>query len=294
MTPFELAEPSSIREALSLLEPADPAVRAIGGGTALMLMMKPGLFKPRRLVSLRRIGGELSAFRIGGDGTLRIGAMTRLAALERSADLASAFAVITETLRTLSSRRVRNVATIGGHLAHADPHTDLPPVLIALDAIIEIAGPIGQRRLPAEALATGYLETSLKGNELITAVTVPPLGRKRAIYVKCTTRAADDWPALGIAVALEAEDRIIRRARVVVSAATEKPVRLTEAEAILLGRPINEAGLREAGRAAASQAVIVSDMQGSAAYKRHLLEVHLVRALGRLLNGGAKSGALGS
>lgn len=282
MIPFELREPDSLREALALLDPDDPAVRAIGGGTALMLMMKPGFFRPRRLVSLRRIG-ELSAFRVNGDRGLRIGAMTRLSALERSGDVAAGFPVIAETLRTLSNRRVRNVATVGGHLAHADPHTDLPPVLVALGATIEIAGPDGARQLPAEALATGYLETALKGNELITAVEVPALRGTRAAYTKCTTRAADDWPALGIAVALQADGRSVREARLVVSAATEKPVRLTEAEAILRGRTADDTALREAGQAAARQAPIVTDAQGSAAYKRHLLEVHLVRTLKRVL-----------
>src|SRR4029079_6259990 len=131
MTPFELAEPRSISEALALLDANDPSIRAMGGGTALMLMMKPGFPKPKRLVSLHRIA-ELAAFRVGPDGSLRIGAMTRLSALERSAEVAKAFPVIAHTLRTRSTRRVRNVAPIGGHIAHADPHTDLPPVLIAL------------------------------------------------------------------------------------------------------------------------------------------------------------------
>jgi carbon-monoxide dehydrogenase medium subunit len=222
---------------------------------------------------------------------LRIGAMTRLSALERSAEVAKAFPVIAHTLRTLSNRRVRNVATIGGHIAHADPHTDLPPVLVALDAAIEIAGPSGQRTIPAEQLATGYLETTLKGNELITAIAIPAAGRKRATYVKCTTRAADDWPALGIAVALEGEGRAIRQARVVVSAATEKPVRLSGVEAILQGGAMTDASLREATGVAAAEADITTDMQGTAAYKRHLLEIHLNRAIGSLLNGGGRRGA---
>jgi len=288
MTPFELAEPRTLSEALALLDPNDTSVRALGGGTALMLMMKPGFLKPKRLVSLGKIG-DLSAFRLSPDGSLRIGAMTRLAALERSAEVAKAFPVIAHTLRTLSNRRVRNVATIGGHVAHADPHTDLPPVLIALDATIEIAGPAGQRKIPAEALATGYLETSLKSNELVTAIAIPPQGGKRSIYVKVTTRAADDWPALGIAISLDAQDRTVKTARIVVSAATEKPTRLASAEALLNGRQASDASIREAARAAAAEAAIVTDMQGSAAYKRHLLEVHLNRALGGLL--GARRGA---
>src|ERR1700741_2644211 len=113
MTPFELIEPTSLREAIALLDPDDPTVRPIAGGTALMLMMKAGVFRPARLVSLRALH-ELSALATQGDGSLKIGAMTPLAVLERSAQVRAHAPVITRTLRTLSNVRVRNVATVGG------------------------------------------------------------------------------------------------------------------------------------------------------------------------------------
>src|SRR6476661_10835112 len=117
MTPFELAEPASLREALALLDPDDSTVRPIAGGTALMLMMKAGVFRPKRLVSLGKVKGLISIEVANGE--LKIGAMTPLAALERSAAVKSHAPVITKTLRTLSNVRVRNVATVGGSLAHA-------------------------------------------------------------------------------------------------------------------------------------------------------------------------------
>ena len=129
MTPFELAEPRTLREALTLLDPDDAAVRPISGGTAVMLMMKAGVLRPRRLVSLRAIDGGLAGIGLEANGELRIGAMTPLAELERAETVRRGWPVIAQTLRTLSNVRVRNVATIGGHLAHADPHQDLPPVL---------------------------------------------------------------------------------------------------------------------------------------------------------------------
>src|SRR5215469_6065228 len=144
MTPFALDEPASLAEAIKLLDPQDPAVRPIAGGTALMLMMKAGVFRPTRLVSLRGVG-ELAAITPLADGVLRIGAMTQLSVLERSPIVRAHAPVITRALRTLSNVRVRNVATLGGHLAHAAPHMDLPPVLIALGAHIEVAGPDGVR-----------------------------------------------------------------------------------------------------------------------------------------------------
>ena len=147
MIPFELAEPASLAEAINLLDPDDASVRPIAGGTALMLMMKAGVFRPAKLVSLRAIR-ELCAIETQVDGALEIGAMTPLSVLERSAAVRAHAPVITQTLRTLSNVRVCNVATLGGHLAHADPHMDLPPVLIALGAHIAVAGPGGERTLP--------------------------------------------------------------------------------------------------------------------------------------------------
>ena len=143
MVPFELAEPESLVEAVAMLDPEDSSVRPIAGGTALMLMMKSGLYRPRRLVILRKIGSGLADIRLGADGSLKIGAMARLVDLRRSAEARSAAPVIAETLLTHSNVRVRNVATIGGNLAHADPHMDLPPVLMVLGARISAVGPTG-------------------------------------------------------------------------------------------------------------------------------------------------------
>src|SRR5262249_61634483 len=126
-----------------------------------------------------------------------VGAMTPLAVIERSAVVRRDWPVIARTLRTLANVRVRNVATVGGHLAHADPHMDLPPVLSALGAQVTIVGPAGGRTPAVEALSTGYYETVLPRDELITTLTVAPLRRRRAAYLKCTTPSADDWPALG-------------------------------------------------------------------------------------------------
>ncbi|MGH7093163.1 MAG: FAD binding domain-containing protein, partial [Stellaceae bacterium] len=200
MIPFELKEPASLGEAVALLDPDDPAVRPIAGGTALMLMMKSGLYQPRVLVSLRALGPGIAAIRNDGDGGLEIGAMMRLGALERAAEIRRVAPVIAETLVTHSNVRVRNVATIGGNLAHGDPHMDLPPVLIALGASVTADGPGGERRIPVEDLVIGYMETVLGGDELITALHIPAQPGRRAVYIKVTARSADDWPALGVAV----------------------------------------------------------------------------------------------
>ncbi len=287
MISFELAEPKSLAEAIKLLDPDDAMVRPIAGGTALMLMMKAGVFHPTRLVSLGKIEKKYSGITTGKDG-LRIGAMTTLSALEYSADVKKLAPVLTRTLRTLSNVRVRNVATVGGALAHADPHMDLPPVLIALDASLSVAGPQGERKLAVEDLFTGYYETVLKKNELIAELRVPAQDGKRAAYMKVTTGSADDWPALGVAVALQSDGNLVKSARVVVSAATSKAMRLPGAETALAGQRIDEKILARAGEAAANEADFIADVRGSVSYKRELLRVFIGRAVRAALESGAQ------
>ena len=288
MTPFELAEPRSLREAASLLDADDPSVRPIAGGTALMLMMKAGVFKPTRLISLRAVETEAARIR-ADDRALRIGALTPLATVERSAEVRRLLPAMTQTLRTLSNVRVRNVATVGGHLAHADPHMDLPPLLMALGATVTVVGPSGDRSLPVAELFAGYFETSLARNELIAELAVPLQPQRRAAYLKCTTRSADDWPALGVAVVLETAGPTIAEAQVVVSAATERPTLLAAAGAALRGSRGDDAALRRAGDAAADEISPMADAHGSAAYKRELVRVYVGRAVrAALAAGGAE------
>jgi aerobic carbon-monoxide dehydrogenase medium subunit len=248
MTPFELQQPGTLPEALALL--GGEGTRPMGGGTALMLMMKAGVFRPARLVSLQKLGLN----NIEANGDLRIGATTTLRELEKSPVVRKGWPAIARMLRTLSNVRVRSVATVGGALAHADPHMDLPPLLCALGARVAIVGSSGERTSPVEELYAGYLETTLKAGELITRVDIPAMGKRRAAYLKCTTRSADDWPAAGVAVALGEEERIF------VSAATDRPTRIGSEKDI-------------------SSLSIEGDLHGSADYKKHLLRVYLKRAI---------------
>ena len=239
MIPFELAEPTSLAAAIKLLDPDDETIRPIAGGTALMLMMKAGVFRPAKLVSLRKIESEYATVTVGAGG-LHIGAMTTLSELERSAEVRTHAPLITRTLLTLSNIRVRNVATVGGAMAHGDPHMDLPPVLMALGATLTVTGASGERDLPVEELFSGYYETVLAKDELIASVHVPTQRGKRAAYMKVTTGSADDWPALGVAAVIEADADTIKSARIVASAATEKATRLKSAEAVLNGNRIDD------------------------------------------------------
>ena len=279
MISFELAEPKTLSEAIALLDAEDPEVRPISGGTALMLMMKSGVFRPSRLVSLQKVEPDYSRIERGGDGSLRLGALASLSQIEHSDEVRRVAPVIEKTMRHLSNVRVRNVARLGGNLAHGDPHMDLPPVLSSLGAKAIVAGPSGQRQIMIEELFSGYYETVLKRDELITFVEVPPQAAWSSTYIKCTTRSADDWPALGTACSLRIEGGIIGDVRLMISAATEKLTRLVATEKVLRGQNVNEATFERAGESAMTEAEVIGDSRGSAAYKSELVRVYVRRAL---------------
>jgi carbon-monoxide dehydrogenase medium subunit len=250
-------------------------------------MMKAGVFRPSRLVSLAKVREGLTSIEAAPNNDLIIGAMTPLAVVERAVRVARGAPIIVRTMRRLSNIRVRNVATVGGALAHGDPHMDLPPVLMALGAAVSVVGPKGDRSLPVESLFTGYYETALAKNELIADVRIPAQGPKRAAYMKVTAGSADDWPALGVAVVLDADRQAIRSARIVVSAATEKATRLKKTEKVLAGAKVDDKLLARAGEAAIAEVETVSDVRGSAAYKRELLRVYVGRAVRQAMSNGA-------
>jgi len=288
MNTFEFVEPRLLTEAIAFLDTDDSSVRAFSGGTALMLMMKSAVFSPSRLVSLRQVEAHYSDIVPGSNGDLTIGAMASLSTIENSPDVVRLAPTLSKVMKRLSNVRVRNVARIGGNLAHGDPHMDLPPTLCALRANILTQGPAGQRRIAIEDLFSGYYETVLGQGELITEIAVPSQTGWSSSYNKITTRTLDDWPALGVAVSVRTDGGVIADCRVAVSAATEKLTRLTAAEAALRGQPVGNAVFLRAGEAAAAEAETIDDARGSAAYKTDLLRVHLRRALQTAIDAGVQ------
>ena len=284
MASFELVEPRSLHEVFEHLDSDDPAVRPFGGGTALMLMMKAQLFKPVRLVSLRRLGRPFDGITLSDDSaSFRIGAMTTFAEIEHSAGIQRHLPVLTQTMKTLANVRVRNVATVGGNLAHGDPHLDLPPVWMTLGAKVRIVSKAGERVIRVADVFAGYYETTLGQGEVIAELEVPIRPSWRSHYAKVTTRAEHDWPALGIAVSAHCKGKLVEDVRIVLSAAVDRPTRLVAAENVLRGAVLDDAVLRRAGEAAAAEVEIESDMRGSADYKKHLLRVHLGRAISQVV-----------
>jgi len=288
MNAFELKMPETLQGAIDLLDPEDPTVRLISGGTGLMLMMKSDVFQPTRLVSLRKIEKDYSTMGRLPDGRFRIGAMVTMSEMQSEQALFEFAPVLRQTLLTLANVRVRNVATVGGALAHGDPHMDLPPVFAALDAEVVAQSPNGERRIPAEELHIGYYETVLAGDELIREVIIPSQENRRSTYVKCTTRAAKDWPALGVAVSLGTAGEATEDARLVIGSVAERPIRVAAAEAVLNGRALTPDVMREAAEAAADTVETIPDELGSAAYKTQLVRVYVERALKAVANQNAE------
>jgi carbon-monoxide dehydrogenase medium subunit len=278
---LEYDEPATVEEAVQLLASDAGEARPLGGGTALMLLMKYGFLRPSRLVGLRRLVRDLGGVSQGEqDGELRLGALTSLRDLELAPVLGRSAPVLVEALHILANVRVRNAATLGGHLAHADPHQDLPPILLAMGARARVASPRGSRWIDLDQLVVGYYETALEPDELITELVLPvQADGVQGSYTKFTAVSAEDWPSLGIAVFLRQESRRLTDVRLALSAATERPLRLGAIEEMLEGEQPTEALFQAAADAAASAVEPLPDGASSVAYKREMIRVHVRRAL---------------
>lgn len=276
---FAIEEPDSVRRALELLSTSDDSVHVIAGGTGLTVLMRYGLFEPTTLVSLRKLPAALSEIRLAEDGSLVVGALATLRELEESPTVAAHAPLMTEALARLSNIRVRNVATLGGALAHGHPQMDLPPALLALDARVRAERLGSERWIPLTQLFLGYYETALARDELITEVVVPPNAGRSGTYRKVTARTWEDWPMLGLAVNCGRDDGHIRDVRIAVGALTDHAQRVEVAEQLLEGRRPDEPTLARAAGAAAASLEPHPDPQVSVAYQRELFRVHLLRAL---------------
>ena len=288
MHSFEWVEPKTMAEALNYLSLDDTNVRMVSGGTALMLMMKSGVFAPTKLVNLRSVQGfsDISV----KDNHLCIGSLTSLAEIENSTLVAKELPVLKEVMKKLSNVRVRNAARLGGALSHGDPHMDLPPLLSCLDASVRIQSKDSTRVMQVQDLYLGYYETALAKNELITEVLIPLKPKHHSVYMKCTTRSADDWPALGVAVNLKSNKNTIEDIRIVLGAVCEVPTTLSLMQAFLTNKSINDAVLDEAAAIALTEISPLSDELGSSEYKLHLVSIYVKRAIQALMNKGANNG----
>jgi carbon-monoxide dehydrogenase medium subunit len=277
MIAFEYDEPSSLDEALQILDARGEDARVIAGGTALINLMKQRLVQPGYVVSLRQIPG-LNVINRNGD--LHIGALATHRNVETSRAVASHTPVLQEMLHQVASVRVRNIATFGGALAHADPNQDIPPVLMILDARIQTRSNGAQREVPIEDFFAGYYETVLEPGELITGIAVPaqPNG-SGAAWQKFLPQTQDDYATVSAAARISLQDGRIADARVAAGSSGPTPLRLRVIEDALKGKSPDAGTLRDAAELARDAVDPNTDFRGSAGYKRDMSAVFVRRAL---------------
>ena len=276
-SPFEYHRPATLAEAISLLSRHGDDARVLAGGHSLVPAMKLRLVEPRVLVDVSRIQ-ELRGISEEG-GEIVIGAATTHAELAASSPLASKCPLIGEAARHIGDLQVRNKGTIGGSLAHADPAADWPPVVLALDAELEIAGAQGSRRVAATAFFKGLMQTALGSGEVLRAIRVKPTGKSVA-YVK-TEQKASGFAMCGVAAVVDAG---ARRAAVAITGVAEVAYRATQVEKALTGAEITADRIASASDFAAAGIQPLGDMHGSEAYRAHLARVNTRRALERAVS----------
>ena len=280
LRPFELIQPDSVAEALDALGRADGEARLIAGGTALVPMMRLGLIRPERVISLHRVGGldRLAA----GAGALHLGAMVTMAEIGRAPAVRDGWPLLAEAAGRVATPAVRSMATVGGNLGYAEAASDPAPALLCLDAEVEIAGPAGERAVPLSRFFTGFYETALAPGEIVTGVRVPacPEGARHA-YVKFCPRSAEDKPLIGVAALLMLEPGTgrCRDARIALGGAAPTAIRCARAEAGLRGERLDDRAILAAADTAAGETDPLSDLMGSADYRREMVRVWVRRAL---------------
>jgi aerobic carbon-monoxide dehydrogenase medium subunit len=283
--PFRLLEPESLKDAIDALGRLDGEARLVAGGTALVAMIRLGLVKPDRLVSLHRVPA-LSRIAVE-DGSLVLGAMATHADIERARVVRDGWPLLADAVRRVATPAIRTSGTIGGNLAYAEAASDPAPALLCLDAEVRVAGPGGQRVVPIARFFRGFYEAALEPGEIVTAVRVPPApAGARGGYVKYTSRSAEDKPLVGVAalVALDASGRCVE-ARIGLGGAAPTPMRAAQAERALRGEALTDAAVRAAAEAAAREADPLSDLMGSADYRREMVRVWVRRLLVALRDG---------
>jgi carbon-monoxide dehydrogenase medium subunit len=287
---FEYARPGSVAEAVTQLAGAGGEGKVLAGGQSLVPLLNFRLAAPSLLVDLNAIP-ELSFVDVA-DGLLRIGAMTRTRVLELDPLVRAASPLLATAAGWVGHVQIRNRGTVGGSVAHADPAAEIPAVCVLLDAELVAAGPRGERRIAADDFFAGFLTTALDEDEILTAVRLPAASSNGERWgFREFAHRRGDFALAGAAVTLDGvPGGDIERARIAVFGTAERPVRASEVERQLAGRPMTEATFAEAA-AAVADAVARDDPRPDAAYRRSLTETIVRRALGDAGGTGAGSTA---
>jgi aerobic carbon-monoxide dehydrogenase medium subunit len=269
---FDYVAPESLEDAIGRLEAGGEDAKLLAGGHSLLPLMKLRLAAPTLLVDLRRVPGLTGVRRENGE--FRIGALTPHATLEHD----DAVGLLGRVAGTIADPQVRHRGTIGGSLAHGDPASDLPAVLLAAEGSVTVQGSGGERTIAAADLFQDYLTTSLADGEVLTEVRWPALEGYGSGYQKFNRRA-EDWAMVAVSALVKVEDGVCADVRIGLTNMASTPLRATAAEEALRGRPLDADGIAAAAQQAAEGTDPPADLNATTEYKQHLARVLCARAL---------------
>ena len=274
MKSFEFFEPTTLAEASRLF--AEEHAQLLAGGTDIIIGMKAYTETPESVISLQKIPG-LAGITTDGD-SINIGAMTTVREVELSADIQQHHTALAEGAAEIGSIQIRNLATIGGNIAHASPAADTVAGLLVADAQVDIASADGERTVPINELFTGPGQTVLTPGEIITRFRLPSPA-SGSHYIKHKIREVMDLAFIGVAAAVNMDNGTITDARIGLAAVAPTPIRATEAEELLKGNAPTPELLEQAGEAAAAASSPISDLRCSAEHRREMVDVLTRRTL---------------
>ncbi|MCL6650175.1 MAG: xanthine dehydrogenase family protein subunit M [Chloroflexi bacterium] len=293
MRRFGYLAPRTLPEAVQLLSEHASVARVLAGGTDLVVQMKDGARRPEVIIDITGID-ELRVLEEREDG-LHLGALVRMGEIEDHPVIIARYPVLVDAARLVGSRQVRNLATIAGNTCNASPGADTPPALIALGARVYTLGPNGPRVIPIDQFFVGPGKTVLSPGELVTKFVVPRPGpNEGAYYERHTPRRELDIAVVGVGAWVKLAGEVIADTRIGIAAVYPTPLRATEAEAALRGQPFSAAALEAAAQAAVAQSQPISDVRGSAEFRRWLVDVltrrAVTNAVARARGGGPRAG----
>lgn len=283
MKDFEYTAPRTLREAIKLLAEKGAAARVLAGGTDLIVQLRARRFQPEHVVDIKKIP-EVNELALSPRGGLRIGAAVPCHRIYRHAEIAARYPAIVDSAMIIGGIQIQGRASFGGNLCNSSPSADTVPTLIAYEAVAEIAGPAGKRKVPVEAFCTAPGKNVLAPGELLVAIQVP-LVRKNAgaHYLRFIPRNEMDIAVVGVGAYVElggrGKSQSFKKVRIALGAVGPTPIYAGAASAGLEGRQVSAATIAEAAEAAKAEARPISDMRGPAEYRTHLVGVLTKRAL---------------
>jgi carbon-monoxide dehydrogenase medium subunit len=288
--PFDFYQPATLAEASRLLKDKGSGGRFLAGGTDLVIAMKEKGLLPKYIVDLKRVPG-LAGIRENGDGTITIGALTTMFAIETSPLIKEKYPFLSQSAAEVGSIQIRNRATIGGNMANATPSADVAPGLIALNATAKIVSADRERTVTMEEFFRGPGQTVMNADEILTEIMIPKTSPQLVgEYIKFSPRDMMDLAYIGVAVAYTfGKDKKCSGVRIVLGAVAPTPIRAKKSEALLEGKILTEGLAAQVGDEAARESKPISDVRSSADYRRAMVGVMTKRALLNAAVGPAKS-----